>query len=41
MKFGQETFKQMTHGNISIELPQCINNLHAFMHIFKKFKMIF
>jgi hypothetical protein len=41
MKFGWETFKQVTHGNISIDLPQCINDLHALMFIVKKLKMIF
>jgi hypothetical protein len=41
MKFGWETLKQMIHGSISIDLPQCVNDLHVFMHIVKKFKMIF
>jgi hypothetical protein len=31
LKFGQETFKQLTHGSISTNLPQYINDLHAFM----------
>jgi hypothetical protein len=39
LKFGRETFKQVTHGNISTNLPQCINDLHALMFIVKKFKM--
>jgi len=37
----QETFKQVTHGSILIDLPQCINDLHALMLIVKKFKMNF
>jgi hypothetical protein len=41
MKFRQETFKRMTHCSILIDLPQCINDLHVFMHIFKEFKMSF
>jgi hypothetical protein len=31
----------MTHGSISIDLPQCINNFHALMLIVNKFKMNF
>ncbi len=31
LKFGWETLKQVTHDNISIDLPQCINNLHVLM----------
>jgi len=31
----------MTHGNISIDLPQCINDLHVLMFIVEKFKMNF
>jgi hypothetical protein len=30
-KNGQKTFEQMTHGNISTDLPQCINKLHVLM----------
>jgi hypothetical protein len=41
LKFGWETFKQETHANISINVPQCINDLHALMFIVKKFKMNF
>jgi len=29
LKIEQETFKQVTHDSISINLPQCINNLHV------------
>jgi len=29
LKFGQETFKQVTHGSISTYIPQCINDLHV------------
>jgi len=31
LKFGQETLKQVTHGRLSTNLPQCIKDLHAFM----------
>jgi hypothetical protein len=41
LKFGWKTFKQMTHGNISTNLPKSINELHVFMFIVKKVKMIF
>ncbi len=36
---GKKTLKQMTHGNKLLDLPLCINNLHAPMPIVKKFKM--
>jgi hypothetical protein len=39
MKFGGETFEQMTHGSKSTNLPHCINDLHAPMLIVKKLKM--
>jgi hypothetical protein len=39
MKIGQETPKQVTHGNKSIDIPLCINNFHAPMPIVKKLKM--
>jgi hypothetical protein len=46
LKFEQETFKEVTHGSVSTNLPQCINDLHALMLIVKKiqddfFKKIF
>jgi len=31
LKFGRETLKQVIHGNISTDLLQCINDLHALM----------
>jgi hypothetical protein len=31
LKFGRETFKQVTHGNISTDMPQCINDFHVLM----------
>jgi hypothetical protein len=39
MKFGQETFKQMTHSSKSRNLFLCTNNLLAPMAIVKKFKV--
>jgi hypothetical protein len=41
LQFGWETFKQVTHGSISTNPPQCINDLHALMFIVKKIKIIF
>jgi hypothetical protein len=41
LKFGWETLKQVTHGSISTNLPKCINDLHVFMFIVKKFMMNF
>jgi len=41
LKFGQETFKQMTHGSISIYLFQTINDFICLCLLSKKFKMIF
>ncbi len=31
IKFKWETFKQVTHCNISTNVPQCINDLHVLM----------
>jgi uncharacterized membrane protein YGL010W len=31
MKFGWEIIKQVTHGSISTNLPQFIDDLHALM----------
>jgi hypothetical protein len=39
MKFEQETPEQMTCGNKLVDLPLCINNLHALMPIIKKINM--
>jgi hypothetical protein len=39
MKFEHETPKQVTCGNKLVDLPLCINNLHALMPIVKNFKM--
>jgi hypothetical protein len=36
MKFGQKIFEQVTHGNKSTNLPDCINDLSAPMSIVKQ-----
>jgi hypothetical protein len=35
---NKRPFKQMTHGSVSTNMPQCINDLHALTFIVKKFK---
>jgi hypothetical protein len=39
MKFEWRTLKQVTHGRKLVDLPLCINNLHAPMPTVKKLKM--
>jgi hypothetical protein len=34
LKVGQETIKQVTHGNISIDLPQCINKKPSCTYVY-------
>jgi hypothetical protein len=39
MKFGQKTFKQVTHGSKSTSLSLCIKDFHEFIPIVKNLQM--